>query len=234
MLKNRLQKDIVERLAKRRPRFCLHKALFELHELLKSETLLGVISLNYDDVVDEAYGEIFGDRPNYCLTSGGSTGALPLLKLHGGFALRYRQKPLPIITPGVDKNYLTLPYSFVWGRALELLLECDILRIVGCSLSQNDLGIIDLLFKAHTSRKVAPVLQIVDFDPEDNPIREHLGFFPNVETALNIEGRLIADVDIRRPDSGANPFKIWLKAKIEKHLKPPHIGRTKFIKKVVV
>src|SRR6266853_861479 len=233
-LKAKLKKDILGRLRHRQERFYLHKALFEFHRMNKEEDLTGVISLNYDGLIDEAYELITGRKPNYCFSQDSSKDdSIPILKLHGGFDLKYREKKLPILAPGVNKNYLELPYSFVWGRALELLLDCDILRIVGCSLSQNDLGIVDLLFKAHIKRNNPPVLQIIEFDPENNRIREHFGFFPKVERALEIEGNLISDVAIRDPFKSSNPFKIWLKAKIERVMKVAEIEKTTYVKKIL-
>lgn len=233
-LKSRLKRDISDRLKRRQPRFYLHKALFEFHRSSVSEELTGAISLNYDRLVDEAYEAILGTKPNYCFSLHSvKNDPIPLLKLHGGFDLVYRDKNLPIVTPGVNKNYLDLPYSFVWGRALELILDCDVLRVIGCSLSQNDLGIVDLLFKAHIRRDDPPILQIIDFDPKDNRLKEHLGFFPKVECALDIEGNLISDVTIRDPTTGSNPFKIWLKAKIERTMKTAEIKKTTYVKKVL-
>ena len=147
-LKSLMKKDILNRLSKSRlKRFYLHKALLEIHQRNYIEELLGVISLNYDRVLDEAYRAV-GNTPNYCLHFDDHSG-VPLLKLHGAFDLEYRGRKLPIITPGINKNYLELPYNFIWGRALEILIDCDILRVIGCSLSQNDVGLVDLLFKAH-------------------------------------------------------------------------------------
>ena len=106
--------------------------------------------------------------------------------------------------------------------------------MIGCSLNQNDVGIVDLLFKAHVNRTAPPpVLQLIDFDPENNRIREHFGFFPQIERALDIEGRLIGDVDIRDSSKGSNPFKIWLKAKIERAMKPEEIRKSRFLKRVL-
>lgn len=231
--KRRIKKDILERLRRRRKDFYLHKALFELHKHnSKDEQLTGVISLNYDGLLDEAYKVVFGHEPNYCLSQ--TSGAqLPLLKLHGGFDLTYRNRKLPIITPGVNKNYLELPYNFIWGKALELLIEADILRVIGCSLSQNDLGIVDLLFKAHVVKKKPLILQLIDFDPESNRVKENFGFFPLVQPALEIERGLIADATIRDHTTGSNPFKIWLKAKIERSMGDTEIHKTTYIKRVL-
>lgn len=233
-LKTRLREDIEQRIRRRKKRFILHKALLEFHRSSDREQVVGFISLNYDRLLDEAYEEILGRKPDYgflpTLTAGAS---LPLLKLHGGFGLRYRNKRLPIITPGVNKNYLTLPYNFVWGRALEVLIDSDVLRIVGCSLSTNDLGVIDLLFKAHVSRRQPLLLQLIDFDPPNNTIKEDLGFFPTIERATEIEGRLITDVDISNAKASTNPFKIWLKAKIAKAMDPAVLATSTYARQVM-
>jgi len=158
ILKELVRRDISYRLTKGRlKRFYLHKALLELHtKTQETEKLLGIISLNYDHVIDEAYKTIFDSEPNYCFYSE-SPNDIPLLKLHGSFNWRRikicgRKRTIPIIPLGVAKNYLQIPYNFLWGRALEILAECDILRVIGCSLSQNDVALIDLLFKAHLEK----------------------------------------------------------------------------------
>lgn len=232
-LLRRLRNDILHRIRPRKKRFYLHKALLEFHKTHKREMLVGIISLNYDGLLDEAYESTYKQRPNHGLSAGPGEPGIPLLKLHGGFDLTYRERRLPLITPGVYKNYLELPYNFVWGRALELLLECDILRVVGCSLSQNDIGIVDLLFKAHIGRDEPYLLQVIDFDPKGNRIKEHLGFFPRIERATEIEGRLISDATIQDNTTGSNPFKIWLKAKIERTMKADDIKKTRYVKRVL-
>jgi hypothetical protein len=231
-LKRRIKKDILARLRHRQKDFYLHKALFEFHKLNKDEELTGLISLNYDHLLDDAYEVVLRKKPNYCLSQG-PEGVLPLLKLHGGFDLTYRKKKLPIITPGVNKNYLELPYNFIWGRALELLIDSEVLRVIGCSLSQNDLGIVDLLFKAHVNKNEPLVLQLIDFDPKDNRVKENFGFFPDIQRALEIDGGLISDAKIQDPFAGSNPFKIWLKAKIERTMKKAEIEKTTYIKRVL-
>lgn len=234
-LKSRIQKDILVRLKHRQEHFYLHKALFEFHKKKQArETLIGIISLNYDRIIDEAYELVHRKKPNYCLSSPTARDdGIPLLKLHGGFDLEYRNKKLPIITPAVRKNYLRLPYNFIWGRALELLMDCEVLRVVGCSLSQNDLGLIDLLFKAHMSRKTPPIVQLINFDPVNNPVKENLGFFPRLQPATEIEGHLITDVNIRNELASVNPFKIWLRAKIERMMESAEIKKTTYVRKVL-
>ena len=205
-------------------KFYLHKGLFELHRMIEDqEELLGLISLNYDDVLDVAYKEILGVEPNYCLTT--QTNAnLPLLKLHGSFTwenieVYEKRKNISIIPIGINKNYLFPPYNFIWGKAFEILIKCDILRIIGCSLNQSDLGLIDLLFKAHVERDKQILLEIIDFQPENfqHNIKTSYGFFPGIIEPKDIEGTLIADESISNYQVG-NPFKIWLQAKGRKML----------------
>ena len=70
-LKDLVRKDIERVLSVPITRhFFLHKALFELHEnptARRKERLTGLISLNYDDVLDSAYEEYHGP-PRYCFS----------------------------------------------------------------------------------------------------------------------------------------------------------------------
>ena len=236
-LKNLVKKDIRKRLSdSRRRQFYLHKALFELHlRIEERETLSGMISLNYDDVLDEAYGNVLGHSLNYCFTS--ATGdTRPLLKLHGSFNWRRitiygRRKDISIVPIGINKNYLAPPYNFIRGRAFELLVNCDVLRIVGCSLNQNDTGLVDLLFKAHLERGKKIDIEPIDFQPLNghHPIRNNYGFFPGIVDPIEIEETLITDQAIYKSEVG-NPFKIWLKAKAERML-GEDIHKTRHLKK---
>jgi hypothetical protein len=236
ILKKLVQQDISDRLTENRlKRFYLHKALLELHSKIpETEKLLGIISLNYDHVIDEAYKTIFDSEPNYCFYSGSSNDN-PLLKLHGSFNWRSieicgRKRTIPIIPLGVAKNYLQIPYNFLWGRALEILTECDILRVIGCSLSQNDIALIDLLFKAHLEKGEAFELQIISAENTAEQIKNNYGFFPKIKRLGQIEDNLVPDPI--RNDADGNAFKIWLKAKGHRMLKDDEIKRTRFVKKL--
>jgi len=172
-------------------RFYLHKALLEFHEDEVTKTIentIGFISLNYDDVLDQAYEEYYG-KPNYCFSlesRAGQSAKIPLLKLHGSFnwsrkTIRGRRRTIEIIPLGASKNYLHAPYGFIWNRALEILIQCDTLRVIGCSLSPNDVHLIDLLFKAHLERSTPVDIEIIDFDWSGENIQKSYGFFPAVK-----------------------------------------------------
>ena len=238
-LKRLVQDDILSRLsASRKRRFYLHKALLELHNLtLVQEKLLGIISLNYDDILDEAYkaNQITID---YCHTSrDGGRECIPLLKLHGSFnwtkkKIYERTKTISIIPLGMNKNYLVPPYSFIWNRAYEVLIQCDTLRVIGCSLSQSDIGLVDLLFKAHLERTDHFDIEIIDFQKQGEQIKNNYGFFPGIIKPKDIEGSLIADPLILSEDCKGSPFRVWLKAKAEKMLHTmDEINETTYLKK---
>lgn len=235
-LKTLVEEDIRRVLTPERSNaFCLHKALFELHQANESEIILGLISLNYDTVLDEAYKSFHGD-PDYAFSFPQKIeNKIPLLKLHGSFGwgeveLSGKKRKIPIIPVGAHKNYLRLPYNFIWGRALELLTECDVLRVIGCSLSPNDAQVIDLLFKAHIPRGVAFEIEVISSEQTGQDIRSRYDFFPRVVTAEKIEEPLISDTR-----SGTNVFMEWLKAKGRKVMKEDErIAKTLFLKRIIL
>lgn len=238
LLKTLVQSDIRNILTpSRRARFYLHRALFEFHRNTttnEKEELFGLISLNYDSVLDEAYRE-FSGKPNYCASFGGDppeVAKVPLLKLHGSFSwrngltIRGRTRTVEIIPLGADKNYTHAPYSFIWGRALEVLIGCDTLRVIGCSLSQNDNHLVDLLFKAHVERDPKNVLniEIISSESTGERIRQSYRFFPGMKTLTEIEN-LVAQ------QNPPNPFRTWLSAKAERML-GESVKRTRYLKRL--
>jgi hypothetical protein len=189
--------------------------------------------LNYDDVLDKAYRKN-RNTPSYCFSLGREylpTTPIPLLKLHGSFnwkkvKIRGRSRNIEIIPFGSNKNYLYAPYNFIWNHALELLVECDILRVIGCSLSQNDTHLIDLLFKAHLERGKEFDIEIIDREAVGNIIRDNYGFFPGIKTLLNIPELSIPESD------PVNAFKTWLKYKSVRMIKDD-TRSTKYLKLVI-
>lgn len=235
LLKRLVQQDIEGILPEGRVRtFYLHKALFELHGHLEergAEQLVGLISLNYEDVLDRAYERYHG-KPDYCLSLGPGPrheGKPPLLKLHGSFNwrnkwIRGRKRTFEIIPLGSNKTYAHTPYRFIWNEALKTLIECDTLRVIGCSLSQNDLHLVDLVFQAHVERKAPFDIEIIGYEEDGSRMRGDYGFFPGIKTLPEIEGHLIPE---RTP---ANPFKSWLKYKGLSTMRED-LGRTRYLRK---
>jgi len=237
LLKSLVQKDIEAILSESRTKsLYLHKALLELHKYRakkRKEKLLGLVSLNYDDVLDRAFEQVYGE-PQYCFTLEQNTASskqIPLLKLHGSFnwgsqEIRGRKRAIEIIPLGSNKTYIHAPYGFIWNRAMEVLIECDVLRVVGCSLSQNDNHLIDLLFKAHLERNEAFEIEIISPQSTGDQIKQNYGFFPKIRTLQEIEGHLIPDPD------PTNAFKTWLKYKVKDTIRKD-LKRTKYLKTVI-
>ncbi len=234
-LKTLVQEDIADILSEyRSSRFYLHKALFEFHRHAKAraeEDLIGLISLNYDDVLDRAYERYYG-RPNYCfsLDDKPSLGPLPLLKLHGSFnwkrqKVRERWRKIEIIPLGAAKSYLHAPYGFIWNRALEVLIRCDKLRVIGCSLSPNDAHLIDLLFKAHLEKGKAFDIEIISSTAAGENIKKNYGFFRGIKTLVHVESSI-------PEENPANPFKTWLKHKSIRVLGESRLKATQHLRKL--
>jgi len=217
-------------------RFYLHKALFELHEhptTQRKERLAGLISLNYDHILDNAYEQYHGSPP-YCFSLDQPLSAddVPLLKLHGSFnwkdvKIRGKRRNIDIIPLGSNKNYIHPPYGCIWNQALQTLIGCDTLRVIGCSLSQNDIHLIDLLFKAHLERGTPFEIEIIAREDVGEGIRSNYGFFPALRTLTQIKDNLVPET---KPE---NPFKTWLKYKSLALLGAKKAERTKHVKKVV-
>lgn len=217
-------------------RFYLHRALLRFHRhkaVREEEEIVGLISLNYDDVLDRAYGQQFRVAPNYCFTLDDSmmSTTIPLLKLHGSFnwsttKIRGRSRTIEIIPLGSTKSYLHAPYASIWNRAFEVLIKCDTLRVIGCSLSQNDVHLIDLLFKAHLERQEAFDIEIIASENTGKGIRENYGFFPRIKTLVNIDNLYFPE------DDPPNPFKEWLKYKSIKMLGETRVKSLDYLRNV--
>jgi hypothetical protein len=220
----------------RKGRFYLHRALlrFHRHRAVRSqEEVIGLISLNYDDVLDRAYRQQLRREPNYCFTLDDSLQStnIPLLKLHGSFnwsaiQIRGRTRAVEIIPLGATKSYLHAPYASIWNRALDLLIKCDTLRVIGCSLSQNDVHLIDLLFKAHLERQEAFDIEIIASEKTGRGIRDNYGFFPKIKTLVNIDNLYFPEED------PPNPFKEWLKYKSTKMLGEARVKSLEYLRNV--
>jgi hypothetical protein len=236
LLKKWIREDITSALPpKRTRRFFLHKGLLEFHQHPRTrakEELIGLISLNYDPVLDLAYAAILGGPINYCFSREMDSpldGKVPLLKLHGSFnwtnqQIFFRRRDIEIIQPGSSKSYVHAPYGFIWNRALDLLASCDSLRVIGCALSANDVHLIDLLFRAHLERRKPFDIEIIAPNEAAETIKRSYGFFHNI--------KVLADMGI--PSSGpvgpANPFLIWLQYVGERMLTKAEIEATTYLR----
>ncbi len=142
----------------------LTTALIDLHEIKDlNEELIGILTLNYEDILEKAIQKVkesidysikINNKHKY-FKYGGST--YPILKLHGSFNWK-NEFPVKIIDeiikkeedvlwipPSAEKRIEKYPFDLIWGKAKEML-DCDILRIIGCSLNRNDWQLVSLLY----------------------------------------------------------------------------------------
>jgi hypothetical protein len=239
-LKRLIRQEIESALPATRTRqFCLHKGLLELHSHAKSqasEELIGLISLNYDSVLDLAYRAVFGYDVNYCLSRDMDTDAqdcIPLLKLHGSFNWTNQQvlgkrRDIEIIPLGSSKSYLHPPYGFIWNRALDVLAKCDSLRLIGCSLSPNDVHLVDLLFKGQLERRQAFDIETIGPDEAGDVIKSNYGFFPTIKRLSDLGVPSTSTVGPK------NPFKTWLAYKATSILTRRNLAALPHLRKAMI
>ena len=140
-------------------RFLLYAALLDMHTIDGfAEQLRGVLTLNYDTFFEAAAQAVYGGCVDYGVPASDmrpESESLRILKLHGSFGWQdewpIQQEPLTMtdkalwIPPGIDKGKAQYPFNVLWGLARELL-DCDVLRVVGCGLHPTDWDLIALLF----------------------------------------------------------------------------------------
>lgn len=225
----------------------LYSALLDMHQVPGcQEELAGILTLNYDDYIERAVAESLGGPVDFGINIPNEAGAAPklrLLKLHGSFGwhnawpviLGDGSTPL-WIPPGIQKAKDRYPFNILWGLARELL-DCDVLRIVGCRLGPNDWDLISLLFTTcHASSTHRPyTIEVIDAPAHALELQ---GKFPylNVQSILEVEpvGRQFVSELIGgapRPYTGLAPeeqkkvgeaagtdknwFRLWLKQMAE-------------------
>lgn len=211
----------------------LTMALLEMHSAIADdESFVGAISLNYDNLLDRAYNEVFKglnygikckcEKANYTINEELKT----LIKLHGSFnwkrgfrfinideaqAQLAEQSEMLWIPPSIEKERDAFPFNLLWGKAFEML-DCDILRIVGCKLSQNDWGLISLLFDTQLETGGAYKIELICSHEGGMDIKKRNGFLKNVYVLGELEN--CQDLIDSPP---FNTFESWLRSKLAIH-----------------
>jgi len=227
----------------------LFAPLLDMH-LLPSldEQLVVILTTNYEDLIDQAMQAVHG-RINYVIKTVPSDGDyllkdddVPILKLHGSFNW-YNKSPVVIqkvisdeedviwIPPGVAKKRGFYPFDVIWGRARELL-DCDVLRIIGSSLSMNDWDLVSLVHttqKLRTDEKSPYKIEIIDYPDTCKEIKERYSYL-DMTTIMEIPevreylvrtyrpmdiGKDVPVEELEDRIDGENVFALWLRAKGE-------------------
>lgn len=185
----------------------LFSALIDMHSIeALGEKLEIILTTNYEDLIEKAMESVKGGvnylikaipTENYFHITGDPVP--PILKLHGSFNWKNdypiiieseikEEEDIIWIPPGVVKRRQYYPFDIIWGKARELL-ECDVLRIIGCSLSQNDWELISLLFttqKQGTSQEPSYRIELIDYPDKCEEIEKQYRYFRNLTTILEM------------------------------------------------
>ena len=212
----------------------------------KVERLAGIISLNHDNLFQVACGKVhnginlgFEFVPQY-FNKGSSTTPL-IIKLHGAFnwinklpihVLKLSSKSeyspdILWIPPTILKEAKDYPYNKLMGLAYEVLTErCDVLRIIGCSLSQNDWNIVALLFNAQYHqffhKKSCFRIEFIMEQESGKKIMKECSYLKNmIPIGYLTEGDFslykYKEDERPKPSELDNPFKYWLKQTVQYH-----------------
>lgn len=257
-LKKLFREEIEERIGELDQMFSptLFASLIDMHSIDGlHEELVAILTINYEDLIERAMQQVKGGvnyliktvnrHSSYCV----GEDCIPVLKLHGSFNWK-NEYPVAIekdiedeedvlwIPPGVVKRREYYPFSLIWGRAKELL-DCDILRIIGCSLSRNDWELVSMLYTTQKLRTDGRsyIIELIVPPSIGEGIRNDYKYL-NMRTILDIDlvrdylirehfpshvGRPITEEILDELRQGITPekynvFAIWLRAIGEKLL----------------
>lgn len=210
------------------------------------ETLQGIITTNHDGLLQVASQQVF-EKINigFKFASNdfldGDSEVAPILQLHGSFTWRFgapirvsrlrttsRYHPETVwLPPTILKESKNYPFNKLLGLAYELLLgHCDVLRVVGTSLSQNDWNILCLVFNAQRHREAMKkaVFRIELIMPKDagEYVQEECGYLRNMTpighlTDGDFTAFLDPEADFSSKSDLSNPLAYWLDRKIAHH-----------------
>lgn len=228
--------------------------LLELHANLAFtegfEVLTGLITTNHDGLLQRASKAVFGGiNVGFEFTSKtfkDKRTAPPLIQVHGSFSWRFglpiRIEPLGEkssprgtvwIPPSVSKDSKNYPFNRLLGAAYFLLAHrCDLLRIVGMSLTQNDWHILSTVFSAQRHQEAlgkTPFRIELIMPPRDceTVMRECAYFRRMIPIGQLTDGPAFSNyVDSTKDYSGtdmSNPLRFWLEEKTRFHRNSGHL-----------
>lgn len=234
-------------------------ALLEMHRnrafRTKVETLSGILTTNHDGLLQAAFKETFGAVDlgfpfiSKQLSPSKDKPVPPLLELHGSFTWKFGT-PLTVtmlgksldysldaswIPPTVLKEPKHYPFNKLTALAYEVLSKhCDVLRVIGSSLTQNDWNILSLIFNAQRHNlflgKTPFIIQLIMPQKDGLAIEQGSAYLKNIMPIRSIkEGEFepYGEWEKDNPPSGldlSNPFFYWLKEKINFHQNSKDFG----------
>ena len=144
------------------------------------EELTGVLTVNYDSLADEAFMLVHkGINYGYKFTSDTYPRAddvPPLIKLHGSFNWKVQRRSLTVsrtfeergypddcsgwMPPSVFKRPPTA-FRAIWIRAAQLVTNCDVLRVIGSSLRNEDFALLSLVFVSQLKSRLPFSIELI-------------------------------------------------------------------------
>lgn len=225
----------------------LYAALIDLHKNVSylDEDLLCLITLNYENILEETISKILHSEIDYLIygNENQENDSITLLKLHGSFNW-YNSRPIKIrneaissskslwIPPGVEKRKENYPFNLMWGKTIEYLMDCDVLRIIGCSMSRNDWGLIPIIYTVQKFNKHRNnlTIEIIDYPDVAKRIIDNYKYlkFISITDILEFNNyykkrfasasdeEIKKEIEAKFTDKDkTNPFYEWLDAKID-------------------
>lgn len=234
----------------------LATALLEMHsnDYFRNnvEILSGILTTNHDGLLQISCQEVFREvNLGFPFVSEELTPAIsdttpPLLQLHGSFTWKFGvpivvkklRKDLPYsaetiwIPPTILKEAKNYPFNKVTGMAYEVLAkQCDVLRVVGSSLTQNDWNVLSLIFNAQRHRELvrgAPFLiELITPHETGENIKQDCSYIKNITPVGYLTEGDFGDYkesNLTPDDERNNVFAYWLKEKIDYHRRRGEFG----------
>ena len=243
LYRNEILKGLRSTRVLQRPELAIH--LLRMHQSKtfqeNKEQLVGIINLNHDWLFEVASQKVHGGI-NLGFSFKGSDfgfqrGAPPIVKPHGSFNWR-NTRPIKVssietkrssdmlwIPPTILKESRDYPYNMLTGMAHEILAtNCDVLRIVGCRLSQNDWNIVSLLFNAQYRQSLQGKgtfrIELIMPHKAGEEIRKEYSYLQGLVSIGYVQDGDFSPY-LQGSETGSelqNPFRFWLKTKIRYHI----------------
>lgn len=234
----------------------LAQALFEMHNDSRFktdvETLSGVLTTNHDGLLQIASQSVYGGiNLGFPFRAHEeelvhNEKAPPVLQLHGSFTWKFavpiQVRPLrhdttygmatAWVPPTVLKESRNYPFTKLSALAYELLVRhCDVLRVIGASLTQNDWNILSLIFNAQRHRDLdrsAPFrVELIMSHGSGESLKKECSYIKNlVSLGFLSDGKFdhFRDPEFPLDTEMRNSFAYWLKEKIKFHKSRSELG----------
>lgn len=224
----------------------MHKnELFARHE-----TLSGIITTNHDGLLQLAAQRVHAEvdigipfASNEVTQS--ASRVAPILHLHGSFTWSFGV-PLRVsllsehsqyssetvwIPPAILKDSRHYPFNKLAGLAYELLAKrCDVLRVVGSSLTQNDWNVLSMIFHAQRHRELTNAtpfrIELIMSQNAGVEIVKGCSYLRNLTPIGQLTDGEFADWKEEQsvtPQMG-NPLVYWMRQKIDFHSRRGDLG----------